>query len=281
MTHNIRTALQNCKDREARTPLFTLDSMKPLVVPVALVAVGATIPFLPGVDSMIQSVADISQRVAENSTFIAKHNPELLYALAAVSGGVAAMLSGVAVLEGHDKKKGLEQARSQEIIKATQNAWTSLTRTNDNLAEQLGNSKNWLTRTLSDKNDVTTDVLANHGLDKNDKTEMVDLARAYQFGVKFAVVSFANEGVIRDVDNLNNPKAKQLIAEGMLQYYKSKSGPSSLISSLKECAGLESKGDDISLMRLSKSNLEAIRDLQVVEKSVQLSREVSGPSYGL
>jgi hypothetical protein len=284
MPINIRTALQNCEAREAKSPLFSLDKVKPLVVPVTLVAVGAAIPFvLPGIDTMFQSMADTAQRVADNSTLIAQKHPELLYALAAISGTVGLMLSGVGFLEHRDSQKGMEKAESKAVIAATQNAWSTLTRTNDDLALQLSSRKNWLANTLGDKSDLTTDILANHGLDKNDRTAMVELERAFLFGSKYAVVGADLQGIKLDVDSLNSqPKTQQAIAEGMLQYYKSKSAvPSTLVSSLKSFVGVEPKDNHVELFRLARSGLEALRDLQVVQKSQDKSREASCPSHSL
>jgi hypothetical protein len=284
MPINIRTALQNCEAREAKSPLFSLDKVKPLVVPVTLVAVGAAIPFVfPGIDTMFQSMADTAQRVADNSTLIAQKHPELLYALAAISGTVGLMLSGVGFLEHRDSQKGMEKAESKAVIAATQNAWSTLTRTNDDLALQLSSRKNWLANTLGDKSDLTTDILANHGLDKNDRTAMVELERAFLFGSKYAVVGADLQGIKLDVDSLNShPKTQQAIAEGMLQYYKSKSAvPSTLVSSLKSFVGVEPKDNHVELFRLARSGLEALRDLQVVQKSQDKSREASCPSHSL
>lgn len=284
MPINIRTALQNCEAREAKTPLFSLDKVKPLVVPVTLLAVGAAIPFvLPALDSMFQSMADTAHRVADNSALIAQKHPELLFALAGISGTVGLMLSGVGFLEYRDSQKGLEKAKGKEIISATQTAWTALTRTNDNLSLQLSNRKNWLANTLGDKSDLTTDILANHGLDKKDRTAMAELARAFVFGSQYAVVGADLQGIKLDVDSLNShPKTQNAIAEGMLQYYKSKSNvPSTLTTSLKSFVGIESKDNHVELFRLVRSGLEALRDLQVVHKGMEKTRDASDPSHSL
>jgi hypothetical protein len=284
MPINIRTALHNCQAREARSPLFILDKVKPLVVPVTLVAVGAAIPFvLPGIESMIHSVADTAQRVADNSTLIAQKHPELLYALGGISSVVGLMLSGVGFLEHRDSQKGMEKAQSKEIITATQNAWTTLTRTNDDLALQLSSRKDWLSKTLDDKSDLTTDVLANHGLDRTDRKAMVNLVRAHQFAVKYTIVRAANEGIKLDVNSLtSNPKSLQTMAEGMLHYHKSQSAvPSSLVSSLKSFVGIDAKDNHVELFRLARAGLEALRDLQVVHKGLDKTRDASGPSHSL
>jgi hypothetical protein len=283
MPISIRDALKNCETREAKTPLFSLDKVKPLVVPVTLLAVGAAIPFAPGLDSMFQSIADVSQRVAENTTLIAQKHTYLLYALGGISGTVGLMLSGVGLLEHRDSQKGIEKAKGKEIIVATQTAWTSLTRTNDNLALQLANRKNWLANTLGDKSDLTSDILANHGLDKKDHAAMAELGRAFVFGTQYAVVGADLQGIKLDVDSLSShPKTQNAIAEGMLQYYKSKSDvPNALTTSLKSFVGLESKDNHVELFRLVRSGLEALRDLQVVHKSQDKTSDQSGPSHGM
>lgn len=283
MPINIRTALQNCEAREAKSPLFSLDKVKPLVVPVTLLAVGAAIPFMPGIESMFQSVADTAQRVADNSTLIAQKHPELLYALGGISLTVGVMLSGVGFMEHRDSQNGLEKAQSKQIIAATQTAWTTLTRTNDDLALQLSSRKKWLSKTLDGDSKLTTDVLANHGLDKTDRKAMADLVRAHSFGQKYAIVSAANEGIALDVNSLtSNPKTQKAIAEGMLQYYKSQSAvPGTLVSSLKSFVGLEPKDNHVELYRLARSGLEALRDLQVVHKSADKTHDSSGQNHSL
>jgi len=262
MSINIRGAVRNCEIKESQAQRFDLQKVKGLVTPLSLFAVGAATPFIPGIESLAQPVIDTAARVAENTAFLMEHRAGLIKGAGAIVGGVGALLTVVGFLECRDANS--DQAKTNRLIMdGVRSTWKALASTNDKLSSQLAGRQNWLSKALSEKNSISTDVLANYGLDKNDKAAMVDLQRAYIYGVKNAVVKATNRGLDRDVNAaIDSPSGQRDLAAGMLAYYESKSTKSGIINTLKSIVGPDS-ANKVDLSDLGRAGLAAIRDLQV------------------
>lgn len=263
MSINIRGAVRNCEIKEAQVQRFDLEKVKGLVTPLSLFAVGAAVPFIPGIESVMQPTLDATARVIENTGFLMEHRPGLIKGVSSILGGVGAMLTVVGFLECRDNSS-YKAKTNRLIMDGVRSTWKALASTNDNLSTQLSGRQNWLSKALSDKSSISTDVLAKYGLDKNDRAAMVDLQRAYLYGVKNAVVKAANRGIDRDLNTtVDTPSGQRDIAAGMLSYYESKSTKLGIISTLRNIVGLEVTTPSVDVSDLGQAGLAAIRDLQV------------------
>lgn len=263
MTLNIRTALQNCEAREAKSPLFSVEKAKSMVVPAVLMAAGASIPFAPGMDGIFTSLAATASRIAENTQLIAQHHTHLVYALGAITGGLGAALTAVGILENRDLKKGVEQNERLAASRMAKETWETISRTNDTLADKVSARHNWLRSTLAVSTPATDRTLMKHGLDPNNRVVMADLLRSYHHGLKNAVTCAAASGKLPVLDSsLHDQFTQRSIASGMLDYYKGRQAPLKLLDSLKSMASPESKevGD---VYQLARSSFEAIRELSI------------------
>lgn len=263
MSINIRGAVRNCEIKESQAQRFDLQKVKGLVTPLSLFAVGAATPFIPGIESVAQPVIDTASRVAENTAFLMEHRSGLIKGASAIVGGVGAVLTVVGFLECRDANNDKVKT-NRLIMDGVRSTWKALASTNDRLSAQLSGRENWLSKALKDKNPISADVLANYGLDKNDKAAMVDLQRAYIYGVKNAVVKATNRGISRDVEStIDSPSGQKDIANGMLAYYEGRANQSGIIGTLKAIVGLPTISSKIDLADLGRAGLAAIRDLQV------------------
>lgn len=262
MTLNIRTALQNCEAREAKSPLFSVEKAKSMVMPAILMAAGASIPFAPGMDGIFTSLAATASRVAENTQLIAQHHTHLVYALGAITGGLGAALTAVGILENRDHKKGIEQDDRLEASRMAKETWETISRTNDTLADKVSARHNWLKSTLAISTPSTDRTLMKHGLDPNNRVAMADLQRAYHQGLKHAVTSAASSGKLPVLDStLHDQFTQRAIAFGMLDYYKGRQAPIKLLDSLKSMATSDNRGEVVDVYQLARSSFEAIREL--------------------
>lgn len=264
MTLNIRTALQNCEAREAKSPLFSVDKAKSMVVPAILMAAGASIPFAPGMDGLFTSLAATASRVAENTQIIAQHHTHLVYAMGAITGGLGAVLTAVGILENRDNKKDAKQDERLAASRMAKETWETISRTNDTLADKVSTRHNWLKNTLAVCTPTTDRIMVNHGIDPNNRVAVTDLHRAYHHGLKNAVSCAAASGKLPVLDSaLHDQFTQQAIATGMLDYYKGRQAPIKLLDNLKSMASPDSKGEVTDVYQLARSGFAAIRELSV------------------
>ncbi|WP_408601948.1 hypothetical protein [Pseudomonas sp. PLMAX] len=264
MTLNIRTALQNCEAREAKSPLFSAEKAKSMVMPAVLMAAGASIPFAPGMDGIFTALAATASRIAGNTQLIAEHHTHLVYALGAITGGLGAALTAVGILENRDHKKGVEQNERLAASRMAKETWDTISRTNDTLADKVSARHNWLKSTLAVSTPSTDRTLMKHGLDPNNRVVVADLTRAYHHGLKNAVTCAAASGKLPVLDsNLHDQFTQRSIASGMLDYYKGRQAPLKLLDSLKSMATPDNKGEVLDVYQLARSSFEAIRELSV------------------
>ncbi len=229
MSSRIRNAYYNCARHEDKKPSFKIiDALKGYSIPVSVISSGTG--------------------HSREGTHL-KKNPIMF--------GLSAGFVAISEFIGSSRF-----GKSDKLcMNAANKAWEQIALNNKNVSLKVAGQQQWLTQALSANDSTTTDLLKNKGIDVQDKASLLDLQKAYIFGVKQAFVAAETEGRKAEFGMTYDQFTVKHLAKGMAVYYQAIG---------RDSSGMHS-GEDIKSMVLT--GITAIRELQ--NKNVSAKKERS------
>lgn len=251
MNPRIRSAYDNCVEKEASKAAGVMQKAKDCIVPITLLTIGAAIPFMPGVAEGAVKTAQIVMSMPETISALKANHAGIFYGLSAGLTSIGALIAATGYLE-RKQDDPQKQQRQQELLRSTHKSWENIVKTDDRICVKVARHQQFLAEALAANNNKTNLVLRQNGIDPSDRHKLLDLQRAYVFGVKNACVEADKEGrTVNLSPSVFDQFTAKRIAKGMATYYQATMDKFPSIT------------PDANLRELVESGLSAIRDIQL------------------